>query len=136
VASRSNGAASKAILPAVLADSATVWPELLTIARNTSGRSRNTRQEASFWLSRFAAAAAAGHRNDLWNDDDDGDEKEDVKGHAVFVLSQLPHGSGTESLLDVARTTKDPHVRGKAMFWLGQSADPRAIDLFEAVLRG
>jgi hypothetical protein len=26
-------------------------------------------------------------------------------------------------------------VRSQALFWLGQSGDPRAIDLFESVLR-
>lgn len=40
------GASAKAIMPAVLADSATVWPTLLTIVRDVDTRSRGTRQEA------------------------------------------------------------------------------------------
>ena len=134
VASRSQGTAGKAILPAVLADSAIVWPALLMIARDTTGRSRNTRQEAAFWLSRFAAAAISGHRTELW-DDDDGEEKDDVKAHAMFVLSQLAHGGGVEQLLDIAQSNPDRRVRSKALFWLGQSGDSRALSLFEALLK-
>jgi hypothetical protein len=139
IAARGNSDASaKAILPAVLADSATVWPALLTIAHDMQGRSNATRQDAMFWLSRYAAGATAGRRNSPFDDDDDDADSgsEDLKSHAVFVLSQLPHGEGVENLLEVARTNKDPHVRSKALFWLGQSGDPRALRLFESILRG
>ena len=130
------GASSKAIFPAVLADSAVVWPQLLAIAKDTESRSRSTRRDAMFWLSRYAGGAVAGHPNDPLDDDDDGgDPDEDLKSHAVFVLSQLRNGEGIASLLEVARTNKSPRVRGQAMFWLGQSGDPRALALFESVLR-
>lgn len=129
-------ASAKAILPAVLADSATVWPSLLLVARDTDTRSRATRQDAMFWLSRFASGAVAGHPNDPFEDDDVGEsEDEDLKAHAVFVLSQLPHGGGISHLLEIARSNPSRHVRSKALFWLGQSGDPRAIALFESVLR-
>jgi len=136
IASRgSSYASSKAILPAVLADSATVWPTLLTIASDSEGRSKSTRNDAMFWLSRYAAGATAGRANSPIDDDDDSDGEEDLKSHAVFVMSQLPHSEGVPSLLDIARTNKDAHVRGKALFWLGQSGDPRALRLFESILR-
>ncbi|MEO5814026.1 MAG: hypothetical protein ABIT20_01980 [Gemmatimonadaceae bacterium] len=137
IASRgSSYASAKAIMPAVLADSATVWPSLLTIASDTDGRSKSTRNDAMFWLSRYAVGAVAGHTNSpLDDDDDDASDGEDLKAHAVFVMSQLPHGEGVPSLLEVARTNKDARVRGKALFWLGQSGDPRALRLFESILR-
>lgn len=136
IASRgSSYASAKAILPAVLADSATVWPTLLTIASDKEGRSSATRQDAMFWLSRYAAGATAGHANSPIDEDDDADGEEDLKGHAVFVMSQLPHSEGIPGLLEIARTNKDAHVRGKALFWLGQSGDPRALRLFESILR-
>jgi hypothetical protein len=137
IASRGDSyASSKAILPAVLADSATVWPTLLTIASDKSGRSSATRRDAMFWLSRYAAGATSGHPNSPIDDDgDDSGDSEDLKSHAVFVLSQLPRGEGVDQLLAVARTNKDSHVRGKALFWLGQSGDPRALELFESILR-
>jgi HEAT repeat protein len=89
-----------------------------------------------FWLSQFAASAVNGHPNDLFLDNDKDTEEDDLKGQAVFVLSQLPNRSGNDELLDVARHNKDPRVRAKALFWLGQSRDPRALDLFEEILRG
>ncbi|MEO7454993.1 MAG: HEAT repeat domain-containing protein [Gemmatimonadaceae bacterium] len=135
-ASGRSSASAKAIFPAVLADSATVWPALLTIAKDRDGRSRQTREDASFWLSRFAAGAIDGRPNQPFDDDDDGtDSKDDLKSHAVFVLSQLPHGEGIPNLLDVVRSRADVRVRGKALFWLGQSGDPRALELFEALLK-
>ena len=130
-------ASSKAIFPAVLADSAIVWPMLLRIARDVDTRSNKTRQDAMFWLSRFASGAVVGRRNQPFEDEDDdrGDADEDLKVHAVFVLSQLRNGEGVPNLLEVARSNPSPRVRSHALFWLGQSGDPRAIALFEAVLR-
>jgi HEAT repeat protein len=137
IAARGTPAASaKAIFPAVLADSATVWPALLAIARDQDTRSRATRQDALFWLSRFASGAVAGHKDNPFDDDDDrGDADEDLKSHAVFVLSQLRNGAGIPDLLELARSNPSRRVRSQALFWLGQSGDPRAIALFESVLR-
>ena len=131
-----HGASSKAIFPAVLADSAVVWPDLLSSARATEGRSKGARQDAMFWLSRFASGAVAGHPNDPFADDEEDESADDdLKSHAVFVLSQLPREEGIPQLLQVARSNKSWRVRSKALFWLGQSGDPRAIDLFESLLR-
>ena len=140
IATRSRpGASAKASLPAVLADSAMVWPTLLVIARDTETRSHATRQDAAFWLSRFAASARAGKDHELFDDDaDDGRDgggTEDLKRHAVFVLSQLPNHEGVPALLDIARTNPDRTIRGRALFWLSQSGDPRALALFESLLR-
>lgn len=129
-------ASAKAIFPAVLADSAVIWPALLAIARDVDTRSKATRTDALFWLSRYASGAVAGHPNDpLGDDGDGGDPDEDLKRQAVFVLSQLPHGEGIENLLKVARSNASHRVRSQALFWLGQSEDPRAIELFESLLR-
>jgi hypothetical protein len=129
-------ASEQAIFPAVLADSAVVWPELLDIAKDSATRSRATRRDALFWLSRYASGAVAGHPNDPFlEDDEDAGRDDELKMHAVFVLSQLRNGGGIPDLLDVARSNPSPRVRGQALFWLGQSGDPRAIALFEAVLR-
>ena len=130
------GASKRAIFPAVLADSVTIWPELFAIARDTETRSRATRQDALFWLSRFASGAVAGRPNSPFADDDEERSEEDeLKTHAVFVLSQLPREEGIPQLIDVARSNRSSRVRSQALFWLGQSGDPRAITLFESVLR-
>lgn len=129
-------ASAKAIFPAVLADSATVWPSLLTIARDLDTRSRATRNESMLWLSRFAAAAVSGHPNDPFgSDNESASDEEELKTQAVFVLSQLRNGAGIPDLLEIARSNPNPRVRSHALFWLGQSGDPRAIALFESVLR-
>ncbi len=132
----SPGASAKAIFPAVLADTAVVWPALLVVAKDTDTRSGATRRDAMFWLSRFASGALAGRPNQPFDEDDDerGDDT-DLKTHAVFVLSQLPRDEAVPGLLEIARTNRNWRVRSQALFWLGQSGDPRAIELFEQVLR-
>ena len=129
-------ASSKAIFPAVLADSAEVWPALLAIAKDSDTRSRATRKDAMFWLSRFASGAAAGRPNQPFFEDEDHPKTEDdeLKSHAVFVLSQLPRGEGIPQLIETARSNNSWRVRSQALFWLGQSGDPRAIEVFESVL--
>jgi HEAT repeat protein len=43
-------------------------------------------------------------------------------------------GRRLPNLIEVARTNHNPQVRKKAIFWLGQSKDPRALAFFEDVL--
>ena len=51
-----------------------------------------------------------------------------------FALSQLPRDEGVPKLMEVARTNRNPEVRKQAMFWLGQTKDPRAVKFFEDIL--
>ena len=57
-----------------------------------------------------------------------------VKKKAVFALSQLPKDEAVPELLHVAQTNRDPAVRKDAIFWLGQTHDPRALAYFEQIL--
>jgi HEAT repeat protein len=57
-----------------------------------------------------------------------------VKRRAVFALSQLPKDEGVPMLIEIARSNRNPEVRRQAMFWLGQSHDPRAVAFFEQVV--
>jgi len=57
-----------------------------------------------------------------------------VKRKAVLALSQLPKDEGVPKLIEVAQTNRNLEVRKQAMFWLGQSNDPRALEFFEKVL--
>ena len=41
----------------------------------------------------------------------------------------------TTTEIDVARKNPNPAVKKQAIFWLGQSRDPRAIDFFAAILK-
>jgi hypothetical protein len=126
----SGRAAEKAILPAVLADSATIWPDLLRIAR-ADRISRKVRRSAIFWLGQAAGDAATRGLADLV---DDRATDRDVRETAVFALSQRPKEEGVPALIRVVKSNPDPDLRRKALFWLGQSDDPRALALFEELL--
>jgi len=120
----------KAIFPATMADSANIWPAMLKIARN-SDLPRSTRTQSVFWLGQAAGDAATANLNSIVLDNS---VDREVRESAVFALSQRPREEGVPALISVARTNKDPEIRKKALFWLGQSHDPRAIDLFEELL--
>jgi hypothetical protein len=125
-----------AIMAAVVADSASVWRRLFAIATDTARVSSSTRRDAMLWVSRFAAAKATGHGEDIAAAEDDRDEQDDTRDAAVFALSQLRGKQGVEPLIEVARSNRDPQLRQKAIFWLGQSGDPRAVALFREILGG
>lgn len=128
----SGSLAEKAIFPATLADSVTIWPRLLDIARDD--RLPNAaRRSAVFWLGQAAGDAATKGLTELVGDDTLG---RDVRESAVFALSQRPKSEGIPALIDIARTNRDPQIRKRALFWLGQSNDPRALQLFEQLLAG
>jgi len=120
----------KAILPSTLADSVDIWPSLIKIARNTN-LPRGTRNQAVFWTGQAAGEAATANLKDIVVDNE---VDRDIREKAVFALSQRPPDQGVPALISIARTNKDPEIRKKALFWLGQSNDPRAIDLFEELL--
>lgn len=122
--------ADKAIFAATIADSAVVWPDLLTLAKNENVPTAN-RKDAVFWLSQIAGDEATKGLSELA--EDESGERE-IRDQAVFGLSQLPGDQGVPVLIRLARSNKDPKVRRKALFWLGQSDDPRALKLFEEIL--
>ena len=119
-----------AIFPATIADSATVWPALIRLARDEE-RPRETRKQAVFWLGQAAGDAASAGLDSL---SQDSSVDREVQKQVVFALSQRPRDEGIPILIRVARTHRDPEVRKQAVFWLGQSNDPRAIALFEELL--
>lgn len=122
----SSRVAEQALLPLVIADTVPPWPTLLRIARDEQV-GRSVRRSAAFWLSRGAAAKVGVA-------DADPDDDDDVRVSAVFALSQQPRAVAVPQLLELARTSKRPPVRAQALFWLGQSGDSRAIDLFAELL--
>lgn len=115
----------ESLLPLVLADDTPPWPMFLRLARSDA-RPKSLRRNAGMWLGR-AAAAKLGLSDRAETDDDD------VRASAVFALSQQ-HENAVPQLLTVARTSPHPAARAQAMFWLGQTADPRAIDYFAEIL--
>ena len=50
----------------------------------------------------------------------------ELKEQIIFVLSQRQTDKAAiDKMFDIAKTEKDPELRKKAIFWLGQSHDPR-----------
>ncbi|MHB1224714.1 MAG: HEAT repeat domain-containing protein [Gemmatimonadaceae bacterium] len=126
------GPAEAAIFPATLADSVTVWPALLRLARDDQ-RPAKVRQQAVFWVGQAAGEAATRELSALV---DENDTDIAVRERAVFALSQRPADEAVPALLRVARTSPSPRLRKSAIFWLGQSKDRRALAYFEQVLAG
>ena len=96
-----------------------------------SHASSSVRGDAIFWLGQAAGRKVAGTITEAIEQDPD----TDVKKRAVFALSQLPRSEGVPLLIDVARKNRNPAVRKQAIFWLGQSKDPRALDFFAEILK-
>ena len=131
LAERDGDVSGDPLLPATLADSSTIWPALLRLAR-TPAVPAETRRQSVFWLGEAAGAAAAPTLDSIAGDST-GDRE--VRKQAVFALSQRSGNEGVPALLRIARTNPDPELRKTALFWLGQSEDPRALALFEEILR-
>jgi hypothetical protein len=103
---------------------------VIDAARND--KDAHIRGQALFWLAQRASSQVAKDaiQNALANDPDSA-----VRERAVFALSQLKNNEGVPALINLAKTHRDPAVRKKAMLWLGQSKDPRAIEFFAQVLK-
>jgi len=125
-------AGEQAIFAAVMADSAIVWPDLLRIARDRSSPD-DLRKGAVFWLGQAAGSAATAGLDELAADEA---VDREIRETAVFALSQRPPDEAVPVLIRIVRTHPDPAIRKKAVFWLGQTGDPRALQLFEELLTG
>lgn len=59
----------------------------------------------------------------------------EVKDQIIFVFSQRSRdATAMDKLFAIARTDRDPELRKKAIFWLGQSRDPRAQKFLEDLI--
>ncbi|MEO5588384.1 MAG: HEAT repeat domain-containing protein [Gemmatimonadaceae bacterium] len=124
-----------AILPITLADSVTIWPRLLRIVRDER-QSSSIRKESLFWVGQAAADRVAPERFNVNLEREPETADEAVRKQAVFALSQQKKDIAVPGLVEIARTNRHPEVRRAALFWLGQTGDPRAVSLFEEILSG
>lgn len=131
------------LLPAVLANAGDVIPQLMSLSRDEV-RTTDTRRQAIHWLGilgdarvipvlvSFARGGAAPAGPDL----EEEDAKAGKKGlgtAAMAALAEMENGLGVPSLIDVSRTGSDA-IRSAAVFWLGQTGDPRALSALHAVI--
>jgi len=78
------------------------------------------RKKALFWAGQSGVAIPEfAQLYDRMNDTE-------MKEQIIFVLSQRQSDKAAiDKMFDIARNEKDPELRKKAIFWLGQSRDPR-----------
>jgi hypothetical protein len=117
-----------AVMAIALHADARATDRLIALARDN--RNSHVRGTALFWVAQRAGDKAVGTLTLALED-----PETDVRKKAVFALSQLPKDEGVPKLIEVARSHRDAAVRKQAMFWLGQSRDPRALAFFEQILR-
>jgi len=128
--SASSKIGSEAIFPMTLADSVEIWPGLLRLARDQA-RPSEIRTQSVFWLGQIAGETITRNLADLTGE---AALDREIRKQAVFALSQRPQRDGVPALIQIARTNRDPEIRKNALFWLGQSRDPRALALVEEIL--
>lgn len=130
VRSEGGRVSERAIFPLTLIDSSDSYRELLRIARDDS-RPSGTRKQAVFWLGQMAEGPATAGLAEIVGE---AALNRDVRESAIFALSLRPKDEGVPALINVVRSNRDPELRKKALFWLGQSGDRRAVDLIEELL--
>jgi HEAT repeat protein len=88
------------------------------------------RKQALFWAGQNGGASTESFAA-LYDKMTDAEIKEQL----IFVLSQRGRDvKALEKLMDIAKTDKDKEMRSKAIFWLGQSRDPRAVKFLEDLI--
>ncbi|MBK7351325.1 MAG: HEAT repeat domain-containing protein [Gemmatimonadetes bacterium] len=100
---------------------------LLDVAKDPKGNVE-LRKKAVFWLGQAGGSGA--ELASLYGSLTEAELKEQV----IFALSQLDGPAAVDQLMEIARKDKDPEMRKKAIFWLGQSDDPRASQFIEQLL--
>ena len=60
----------------------------------------------------------------------------EMKEQLIFVYSQRDERAAVDKLFEIARNEPDMYLKKKAIFWLGQSDDPRVAAFLERLLEG
>ena len=100
---------------------------LLGVARDAS-QPLELRKQALFWAGQSGASMA--DLTGLYTTMTDRAMREQL----VFVYSQREEPAAVDKLLDIAKRDPDPELRKKALFWLGQSDDPRAAKALQEII--
>ena len=101
------------------------------------GRVRDTaepveaRKNALFWAGQIDGAII-GELDGLYGTLQDREMKEQL----IFVASQDGSSDAVDFLMEVVREEDDPELRENAIFWLGQTDDPRVPEFLLSLVRG
>ena len=120
---------NEAVAAAAMADAGNLAPELTRLVQNGDAP-MDTRKDALFWLGQSDIETAELAR--LY----DRSQPFALREQWTFVLSQQHDDVALDKLIEIARGDSDVEIRKRAMFWLGQSRDPKAIQfLHDLILR-
>lgn len=61
-------------------------------------------------------------------------QNHDIKEQLIFVYAQRHETAALDKLIQIAKTEPDKELRRKAIFWLGQSHDPRAAQVLLEII--
>jgi len=135
---------SRNLLPAVLADAGDVVPQLTSLARDNA-RVDDTRRQAIMWLGllgdarvvptlvSFARGGETGSVSDQPDEDPSARGMKGLASTAMVALTYVADGAGIPALIDIARNGSTG-LRKSAVFWLGQSGDPRAFATLHSII--
>jgi len=103
--------------------------ELITISKKH--KDPDLRANALFWLSQndVSIKKITAIKEAVYNDTD-----QKVQEKAVFALHELDNKTGLDELINIAKNHNSTRIRKKAIFWLGESNDERAIEALEEIL--
>lgn len=102
---------------------------LLRIALDET-ESIDVRKKALFWSGQMRIVSQ--ELFDMYDQISDREMKEQL----IFVYSQRRRDDAAiEKLIDIVRNETDTELRRRAIFWLGQTNDPRAIAVLEEIIR-
>ena len=102
---------------------------LIRVAESDSDN--ELKKQALFWIGQRAGQRSLEVLGKTVESDD---ADTDVQKQAVFAISQRPKDESVPLLIKIAKTHAKPEVRKQAMFWLGQTGDPRALEFFKEIL--
>ena len=117
-----------AVSAAAFADVTDIAPDLARLVRDENA-TLSSRKTALFWLGQTDLST-----KELITLDPEL-KSPTLRDQYVFVLSQRHDDESLDKLIDVARRDPSVDVRKKAMFWLGQSHEPKALAFFKDVLK-
>jgi len=100
---------------------------LLGVARDASQKIE-MRKQALFWAGQGGVSIEELTR--LYAGVSDREMREQL----VFVYSQRNEPAALDKLIDIAKRDPEPELRKRALFWLGQSDDTRAVQAIQEII--
>ena len=128
IARGSARASSDMLLPFILSDGPEPWALLLKVARDEN-RPRDLKRNVMMWLSNGVSEHLG-----LSDADEPSNDDEEMRKQAIYVLTQRPKNESVPQLIELAKTLKHPASRRTAIYWLGQTGDPRAVEAYAELL--